>query len=349
MIDAKNNPQNDSPTFVAEVSANHLGSKQRALDIVDAAAQAGATAVKFQTYTAETMTLNINTQEFSVRNDHPLWAGRSLYSLYEEAFTPWDWHEDLFERCRRNGVIPFSSPFDLSAVNFLEKLNCPMYKIASLETSDHELIRAVANTGKPVIISTGATEFEEISALVEVFKKTGNRDLTLLVCTSNYPSQPKDAHLARIATLRESFKVKVGISDHTLGIGVSIAGIALGATLVEKHFTLKRSDGGADSAFSMEPAEFKVLVKEGTAAYESIGQGEWKLPESENESRRLRRSLYIVKDVKKGELVSNKNIRAIRPGYGMNASKYQDLLGKTFNQDLKMGTPIQATFIEGFQ
>lgn len=334
------------PIFVAEVSANHLGSKQLAFDIVRAAAKAGAAAIKFQTYTADTMTLDIANPEFCVKKDHPLWAGRTLYSLYQEAHTPWDWHEELFALCKELDVIPFSSPFDLTAVEFLEKLQAPMYKIASLETSDHTLINAVANTGKPIIISTGATELEEISSIVEIFRKSGNSDLTLLVCTSNYPSQPRDAHLARIRTLQKEFDVKVGISDHTLGIGVAIAGIALGATMVEKHFTLKRSDGGADSAFSMEPDEFKLLVEEGTSAFESIGSSEWILPEVESESRRLRRSLYVVKNVIAGEKVTNTNLRAIRPGYGMTAAKLQDMIGKTFKEDVAMGTPMSESLVD---
>jgi N-acetylneuraminate synthase len=334
------------PIFVAEVSANHLGSKQRAFDIVHAAAKAGATAVKFQTYTADTMTLDIANSEFCVKKDHPLWAGRTLYSLYQEAHTPWEWHEELFALCKELHVIPFSSPFDLTAVEFLENLQAPMYKIASLETSDHTLITAVANTGKPVIISTGATELEEISSIVKLFRESGNSDLTLLVCTSNYPSQPRDAHLARVKTLQKEFNVKVGISDHTLGIGVAITGIALGATMVEKHFTLKRSDGGADSAFSMEPNEFKLLVEEGTSAFESIGSSEWILPEVESESRRLRRSLYVVKNVIAGEKVTNTNLRAIRPGYGMSAARLQDMMGKTFKKDVAMGTPMSESLVE---
>jgi N-acetylneuraminate synthase len=332
------------PIFVAEVSANHLGSKSRALEIIDAAAEAGASAIKFQTYTADTMTLNINTPEFCVKSDHPLWPGRTLYSLYEEAFTPWEWHEELFNRCREKGVIPFSSPFDISAVKFLEKLNAPMYKIASLETSDHLLIKAVAKTKKPVVISTGATEMSEIEALVGVVDSVGNQDLTLLVCTSNYPSSPIDAHLARMRTIQEKFGVKVGISDHTLGIGVSVAGIALGATMVEKHFTLRRSDGGADSAFSMEPEEFKLLVSEGIAAFESIGSPVWEMPDVESESRRLRRSLYVVKNVKQGERITTDNLRAIRPGYGLNASYLESLIGKTYTSDLEMGTPMKTEY-----
>jgi pseudaminic acid synthase len=345
MDSSQNHHKITSPIFVAEVSANHLGSKSRALEIVEAAAESGATAVKFQTYTAETMTLNLTSSDFRVKNDHPLWPGRTLFSLYEEAFTPWEWHEELFQKCRELGVIPFSSPFDLSAVNFLETLKCPMYKIASLETSDHILIKAVAKTKKPVIISTGATELEEIESLVKVFKSTGNSNLTLLVCTSNYPSLPKDAHLARIKTLKNKFDVNVGISDHTLGIGASIAGITLGATVVEKHFTLRRKDGGADSAFSMEPEEFKALVVEGMAAFESIGNPSWEIPEVEFESRRLRRSLYVVRDVKQGEKVSFENVRAIRPGYGLRADHFESLLGLKFTRDISSGTPMSMDLV----
>ena len=249
--------------FIAEISANHLGSLERAREIVIAAAKAGATSVKFQTYTPDTMTLDVDLPDFKVSNEHALWGGRTLYSLYAEAYTPWEWHKELFDLCRELGVTPFSSPFDLTAVELLESLDIPMYKIASLETGDHRLIRAVAETGKPLIISTGATEWKEIEELVGVVEKAGNTDLTLLVCTSSYPSDPADAHLLRIETLRNRFGVKVGLSDHTLGIGVSIAALALGASAIEKHITLKRSDGGADSAFSMEPEEFATLVKEG--------------------------------------------------------------------------------------
>ena len=333
----------DKPHYIAEVSANHLGSLDRALELIEAAAGAGATSVKFQTYTADTMTLDL--PEMSVSNGHELWGGRTLYSLYEEAHTPWEWHPILFKRCRDLGVLPFSSPFDLSAVDFLESLDAPMYKIASLETSDHELIRGVANTGKPLIISTGATKWEEISDLVDVVKSTGNNDLTLLVCTSSYPAEPKDAHLSRMQTLRESFGVKVGLSDHTLGIGVSIAAIALGASAIEKHITLNRSDGGADSAFSMEPSEFKSLVLEGNSAAESIGRSTWSMQDSEKESRRLRRSLYIVADVKKDEILTRDNVRAIRPGAGMSPKNLNEILGRKFNSDYSRGTPLEASQI----
>ena len=332
--------------FVAEVSANHLGSLSRAREIVAAAAQAGANAIKFQTYTAETMTLDINLPEFCVVENHELWGGRSLFSLYQEAHTPWEWHKELFDLCRDLGVQPFSSPFDLSAVAFLEKLDTPMYKIASLETSDHALIRAVAETGKPLIISTGATKLEEIDDLVRVVEKTGNKDLTLLVCTSSYPSHPIDAHLNRMATLKDYFGVKVGVSDHTLGIGVSIAAIALGATVIEKHITLKRADGGADGAFSMEPEEFAMLVKEGTSAQIALGDSVWRIQASEEESRRSRRSLYIVNDVIAGEVVSYKNVRAIRPGGGCSPKFLEEFLGRKFLESHKVGTPMSQDLVE---
>ena len=332
-----------TPLFIAEVSANHLGSLERALKIIEAAALAGAGAVKFQTYTASTMTLDID--EFSVSPEHPLWGGRRLYDLYEEAFTPWEWHSKLFERSRELGVIPFSSPFDLTAVELLESLDAPMYKIASLETGDHRLIRAVAETGKPLIISTGATEWNEIEELVEVVEKAGNKDLTLLVCTSSYPSDPVDAHLNRIATLRNYFGVKVGLSDHTLGVGVSIAAIALGATVIEKHITLRRSDGGADGAFSMEPDEFAVLVKEGTSAALALGNPQWSMQDSEKESRRLRRSLYVVKDVKAGDAVTLENVRAIRPGGGCAPKLLDQMQGEKFRADFEKGTPMDPSLL----
>jgi pseudaminic acid synthase len=335
--------QGNGVLFIAEVSANHLGSFERAKKIVTAAAQAGASAIKFQTYTADTMTLDID--DFKVSQDHELWGGRRLYSLYQEAHTPWEWHPELFELCRSLNVLPFSSPFDTSAIELLESLNAPMYKIASLETGDHRLIRAVAETGKPLIISTGATEWREIEDLVEVVQKAGNTDLTLMVCTSSYPSDPLDGHLNRITTLRNHFGVKVGLSDHTLGIGVSIAAIALGAVAIEKHITLRRSDGGADGAFSMEPEEFAMLVKEGTSAYISLGNSEWSMQNSEKESRRLRRSLYIVKDVKEGDAVSHENVRAIRPGAGCAPKLLDGMLGRKFRSDFVAGTPMSPDLV----
>ncbi len=331
------------PLFVAEISANHMGSLSRAHQLIDASVDAGASAVKFQTYTPDTMTLDVD--GLAVSEGHELWGGRSLYTLYQEAMTPWEWHAELFDHCRTRGVIPFSSPFDPTAVDFLESLNAPIYKIASLETSDHQLIRLVGETGKPTIISTGATELDEIEELVSVFRATGNQDLTLLVCTSSYPAEPRDANISRMELLRTKFNVKVGLSDHTLGIGTSIAAITLGATVIEKHITLDRVLGGVDSAFSMEPLEFAQLVKEGKSAAESLGSSAWSIQPSENESRRLRRSLYIIRDVKKGEYVSPENVRAIRPGQGISPKHLVSIIGKSFNQDLTLGTPLSFDYL----
>ena len=333
-----------SPLFIAEVSANHLGSLDRAKQIVRAAAKAGANAVKFQTYTAETMTLDI--PKFAISKNHSLWGGQKLFDLYSKAHTPWEWHEELFELARDLGIIPFSSPFDLTAVDFLESLNAPMYKIASMETGDHRLIRKVAETGKPLIISTGATEIDEIDSLVEVVRSTGNTELTLLVCTSSYPAEPKDANLKRIKTLRNRYECRIGISDHTLGIGVSLAGIALGATAVEKHLTLKRSDGGADGSFSMEPDEFEMLVKEGRDAFLALGEEMWQIRPSEEESRNLRRTLYIVADVIKGQEITYENVRAIRPGGGGPAKIIEQVIGKKFVRDFKKGDPMKIDCAE---
>lgn len=332
--------QSKMPMYVAEVSANHQGSLERARQIVEAAATAGATAVKFQTYTADTMTLDI--PQFSISDDHALWGGKNLYDLYKIAHTPWEWHEELFNLARELQMIPFSSPFDQSAVDFLESINTPMYKIASMETGDHALIRAAAATGKPIIVSTGATEWEEIQQLVKVVYSTGNKNLTLLLCTSSYPANPLESNLNRIKTLREEFGCDVGLSDHTLGIGVSVAAIALGATVIEKHLTLKRSDGGADGAFSMEPLEFAELVVQGNMAAEALGSPKWEIQKSEKESRRLRRSLYIVEDVKAGDLVTTENVRAIRPGGGAAPMYIEEMLGRKFISDFSKGTPMSS-------
>jgi N-acetylneuraminate synthase len=336
--------KNSSINYIAEISGNHSGSLEKAHLLIDAAADAGATAVKFQTYTPDTMTLNLDS--FSVTQEHNLWGGRTLYSLYQEAMTPWEWHGELFEHCRSRGVVPFSSPFDPSAVEFLESLNAPMYKIASLETSDLQLIRLVGETGKPTIISTGATELEEIEDLVTIYRATGNTDLTLLVCTSSYPAEPKDANIKRMELLREKFGVKVGLSDHTLGLGVSLAAIALGASTIEKHITLDRKSGGVDSAFSMEPREFAELVTQGNAASLALGKSNWEIQPSEYESRRLRRSLYIVKDVRAGELVSHENLRAIRPGDGASPKYLMEWIGQKFRDDQIAGTPMRIDLLE---
>ena len=334
--------RDSSINYVAEISANHLGSLTRAHELIDAATDAGATSVKFQTYKPETMVLDL--AHLSVGSEHKLWGGRNLFSLYKEAMTPWEWHKELFDHCRSNGVTPFSSPFDPSAVSFLESIDSPMYKIASLETSDHQLIRIVGETGKPTIISTGATELKEIDELVEVFLNTGNQNLTLLVCTSAYPAIPQDANLRRITELQSRYNLPVGVSDHTLSLSVPLIAIALGARVIEKHLTLSRGDGGADAEFSLEPREFKSLVSNGNDGLNSLGAGDWNLRESEHESRRLRRSLFIVRDVNAGEEITLENLKPLRPGDGESPKHFENLIGMKFTADYKMGTPMKLEF-----
>jgi pseudaminic acid synthase len=331
------------PFFIAEMSANHNGSLSRALSIVRAAKGCGADAIKLQTYTPDTMTLNSN--KFKVSEGHPLWGNMSLYQLYKEAMTPWEWHKPIFDYAKEIGIEAFSTPFDRSAVDFLEKLDCPIYKIASLETGDVDLISYVASKGKRVIISTGASTLFEIEQAVlaaEVVRKK----LTLLVCTSAYPADATEAHVRRINTLQDKFGVDIGLSDHTLGIGVSLAAISLGATVIEKHLTIKRSDGGHDAAFSLEPDEFELLVEEGNKAYSALGSSEWSIQKSEAESRRLRRSLHITKFVKKGELATKENIRALRPNSGGPISDMQEILGKKFRSDYSPGDSATIDCVE---
>jgi N-acetylneuraminate synthase len=333
-----------NPFFVAEISANHLGDKSRALSLIEAAASSGASAVKFQTYKPETMTLPIDS--FKISPDHTLWGGIKLFDLYREAMTPWEWHKDLFAHARQNNLVPFSSPFDRTAVDFLEELDCPIYKIASMETGDVDLIYYAAQTKKPLIISTGASELNEIDEAFQAALEGGASTITLLVCTSSYPAIPRDAHLSRIYTLKERYKVPIGISDHTLGIGVSLAAIGMGASTIEKHFTLRRKDGGHDGSFSMEPEEFAKLVVEGKAAAEAIGVKEWNIQKSELESRNLRRSLMITKDVKKGEIASRENIKPFRPNVGAPITNYNLILGKRFTNNFSAGMPATPECVE---
>ena len=328
---------------MAEISANHRGSLETAHDLLELAWKAGADAIKLQTYKPETMTLDL--EEFSISSDHQLWGGITLFQLYAEAMTPWEWHKELFEHAEELGIQAFSSPFDHTAVDFLEELNCPVYKIASMETGDVDLISYVASKGKPMIISTGASTLDEIESAVEAAEKARDK-LTLLVCTSSYPAEAADAHVNRILTLREKFGVDVGISDHTLGIGVSVAAIALGATVIEKHLTIKRSDGGHDAAFSLEPDEFKLLVDEGNKAHAALGNREWSIQTSEAESRRLRRSLYISKPVKKGEIASRENVRALRPNTGGPISDLSQMLGKRFKSNFTAGEAATINCVE---
>ncbi len=333
------------PFIIAEMSGNHNKSLDRALSIIDAAAESGAHALKIQTYTPDTMTLNVQSEDFLIRDKNSLWTGRTLYDLYGEAMTPWEWHKPIKDHCEKRGMLFFSTPFDQSAVDYLEKLNVDFYKVASFENTDIPLIKSIAKTGKPMIISTGMASISEIAETVEAARSAGCKDLILLKCTSAYPATAKDANLMTIPNLRQTFKTEVGLSDHTMGVGVAIASVALGATVIEKHFTLKRSDGGVDSAFSMEPAEFKLLVEESEKAWQAIGEVSFESGESETKSRGFRRSLYIAEDMKKGDIFNAQNIRAVRPGKGL-PTKYIDLfLGQPAKTDLKKGTPVKFDYV----
>jgi pseudaminic acid synthase len=333
------------PFLIAEMSGNHNQSLEKALEIVDAAAEAGAHALKIQTYTPETMTLNLSHGEFFIEDKKSLWKGRSLYDLYGEAMTPWEWHAPIQERCREKGLEFFSTPFDLTAVDFLEKLNVPFYKIASFENTDLRLIKAVAQTGKPIIVSTGMASVAEIAETVDTIRSTGNNKIILLKCTSSYPSTAKDAHLRSINALRDMFHVEAGLSDHTMGIGVAVASIPLGASVIEKHFTIKRADGGVDSSFSMEPAEFRMMADECFNAHQAIGQVNFERTESEKRSMIFRRSLYICADMKAGDTITESNMRSIRPGFGLPVKYYDFFIGKKVKKDISKGTALSFELI----
>jgi len=328
-----------APFVIAEMSGNHNQSLERALEIVDAAARAGAHALKLQTYTPDTMTLDLDEREFHVGGDS-LWAGTSLYRLYAEAMTPWDWHEAIFARARERGLIPFSTPFEGTAVDLLERLGAPCYKIASFENTDLTLVRRVAATGKPVIISTGMATTAELDETVRAAREAGCRDLVLLKCTSTYPAVPSDTHLRTIPHVRDLFGCEVGVSDHTMGVGVSVAAVALGATVIEKHFTLRRADGGVDSAFSMEPEEFAQLVVETERAWQALGAVRYGPTDAERKSLQFRRSLYVVRDLRAGEVLTLENVRAIRPGCGLPPKELEHVLGRAVKRDVRRGTAL---------
>ena len=334
------------PFIIAEMSGNHNQSLERAMKIVESAAETGVDAIKLQTYTADTMTIDKDTDEFFISDKNSLWQGESLYNLYKKAYTPWEWQEKLFRRAEELGLICFSTPFDDTSVDFLESINCPIYKIASFENIDLPLIRKVAKTGKPMIASTGMASVAELDELVRTARENGCEDLTLLKCTSSYPATPEGTNLRTIPHMKELFKCNVGLSDHTLGIGAAVASIALGATVIEKHFTLSRADGGVDSAFSLEPDEMKLLVRECNTAWQAMGEIRYNTQEQERKSLQFRRSLYIVEDVKKGEVLTEKNLRSIRPGMGLAPKYYDMLLGKKVNKDISRGTGMQWEFIE---
>jgi len=329
-----------SPFVIAEMSGNHNQSLERALEIVEAAARTGAHAIKIQTYTPDTMTIDLDEREFHIGDPGSLWAGESLYNLYKKAYTPWEWHAPIFARARELGIIPFSSPFDETAVAFLEELEAPCYKIASFENTDIPLIRCAAAPGKPLIISAGMATTAELEESVQAARLAGCRELTLLKCTSPYPAEASNTNLSTIPDMRIRFGCEVGVSDHTMGIGVSVAAVALGATVIEKHFTLSRADGGVDSAFSMEPGEMSQLVVETKRAWQAHGEPSYGPTDAEINSLQYRRSLYVVKDMKLGEVFTKDNVRAIRPGFGLPPKYLDAALGKMAARDIGRGTAL---------
>lgn len=340
------NLQNLSKSFIiAEMSGNHNHSLERALAIVDAAAEAGVDALKLQTYTADTMTIDKNDGEFFISDPGSLWHGESLYSLYQKAYTPWEWHKPIFDRCREKGIVAFSTPFDFTAVDFLEEIGCPIYKIASFENIDLPLIKRVAQAGKPMIVSTGMASVGELQDLVDTARENGCSDLTLLKCTSSYPATPEGTNLLTIPHMRELFRCNVGLSDHTLGIGAAVASMALGARVVEKHFTICRADGGVDAAFSMEPAEMAQLVRECNTAVAALGMVSYELQEQEKKSLVFRRSLYFVRDMKAGDVITADSVRSIRPGLGLKPKYYEKILGRTIKYDISRGTALTLDLI----
>lgn len=330
----------NKPFIIAEMSGNHNQSLERALEIVEAAAKTGADALKIQTYTADTMTLNVENPEFKIDDKESLWDGQNLYKLYEQAHTPWEWHKPIFDRARELGMIPFSTPFDETAVDFLEELDVELYKIASFENTDIPLIKKVAATGKPMIISTGMATVAELYETVRTAREAGCKDLILLKCTSTYPATPDNTNISTIPHMRDLFNVQVGLSDHTMGTGVAVASVALGATVIEKHFTLSRADGGVDAAFSMEPDEMAALVLETERAWQAMGNITYGATEKEKASLKFRRSIYVAKDIVEGEEFTKENIRVIRPGYGLEPKYYERVLGGKASKSLKAGTPL---------
>ena len=328
------------PYLIAEMSGNHNQSLERALAIVDAAAASGADAVKLQTYTADTMTLNVKSGGFVIEDAKSLWSGRQLYELYQEAHTPWEWHRPIMEKAAALGLHCFSSPFDDTAVDFLASLDVPVYKIASFENTDLPLIRKVAGTGKPMIISTGMASAAEIDEAVRTARGAGCEQIVLLKCTSTYPATPENTNIRTIANMRETFGCEVGLSDHTMGTGVAVASVAFGACVIEKHFTLRRADGGVDSSFSLEPQEFAQLRVESERAWQALGRITYGGTKAEEKSLAFRRSIYIAKDLRAGDVLTRENLRCVRPGLGLPPRFYDLLLGRRVNADALAGTPM---------
>jgi N-acetylneuraminate synthase len=335
--------KNHKPFIIAEMSGNHNQSLERALEIVDAAADAGVHALKLQTYTADTITME---GVYRIEDEGSLWKGKELHQLYKEAYTPWEWHQPIFDHAKKRGMIAFSSPFDESAVDFLESLHVPLYKIASFENTHHPLLRKVAKTGKPVIMSTGVASLDDITESIQVLKDAGCKQLVILKCTSTYPASPENTNILTIPDMRARFGVEVGLSDHTMGVGVAIASVALGAVVIEKHFTLRRADGGVDSAFSMEPHEMNLLVEESEKAWLGLGKVSYDLSEKEKKSLEFKRSIYVSADVKKGEVFTEQNTKVIRPAHGLHPRYFSIIQGKKATRDLSKGHPLKAEDVE---
>jgi len=328
------------PLIVAEMSGNHNESLDRAIQILDKAAEIGLEAIKIQTYTPDTMTLNINNKNFEVNDSKSLWSGKNLYKLYSQAHTPYEWHQEIFKRAKEKNIICFSSPFDKSAVDLLESLNNPVYKVASFEITDIPLISYIAKTKKPVILSTGLATLDEIKLAVETLENNENNNYSILKCTSSYPASPADCNIVTIPEMKKIFNCEIGLSDHTLGIGVSLSAISQGASIIEKHFTLDRNEGGVDAAFSLNPAEMSQLLKESENVYLSLGKIKFGATKNEKKSLYMRRSIFIVKDIKHGECFDTENIKVLRPNLGIQPVHYFNLLGKKSNKDLKKGHPL---------
>ncbi|MBU0729463.1 MAG: pseudaminic acid synthase [Proteobacteria bacterium] len=335
-----------TPFIIAEMSGNHNQSLEHALTIVKEVASCGAHALKLQTYTAAIMTLDISDREFRINDRESPWYGRTLYDLYQKAHTPWDWHKPIFDLCKELGLICFSTPFDETAVDFLESLNVPCYKVASFENIDLPLIKKVAATGKPLLISTGMATIAELDEAVRTAREAGCKDLILLKCTSTYPASPEDSNLQTIPHLRDLFACEVGLSDHTMGIGTAITAVALGASVIEKHFTLSRDAGGVDSSFSIEPAEMRALVVEAENAWKSLGTITYGPTEKETASLVFRRSIYVVEDMNKGDVFTKDNLRVIRPGYGLQPKHYEAIIGKKINKSVTRGTALLWDLID---
>lgn len=336
---------NHKPFVIAEMSGNHNQSLKKALSIIDAAADAGAHAIKLQTYTADTLTINVSHGEFHINDPNSLWKGRNLYELYQEAMTPWEWHKALFNRANEKGILCFSTPFDDSAVDFLEELEMPIYKIASFENNHLPLLRKIARTGKPVIMSTGISRLSDIEKAVGTLRENGCGELILLKCTSTYPASPENTNILTIPHMSKLFNCHVGLSDHTLGIGTAVASVALGARVIEKHFTISRAEGGVDSAFSMEPQEFRSLVDESERAFLSLGEVKYGILPDEMKSLTFKRSVYIVEDMEEGDIFTPQNIRIIRPGLGIAPEYYEMMIGKKVNRTVKRGTALTFDLI----